>query len=90
MHKPCDITSHPMPAATDYNCAMGNTILSTLPGHSQLRRLVALRNIAVAAQLITLAAVWKILELDLDWLPMLLTIATLGAINLFTLSATTQ
>lgn len=59
--------------------------LSSLPGHSQLRRLVALRGIAVAAQLVTLAAVWKILEINLDWQPMLLAIATLAAINLFSL-----
>jgi two-component system sensor histidine kinase RegB len=62
---------------------MNSMILSSLPGHSQLRRLIALRNIAVAAQLITLAVVWKILELELDWPPMLLTIATLASLNLF-------
>ncbi|MGA7751138.1 MAG: ATP-binding protein [Gallionella sp.] len=76
--------SHPMHVSTDYNCNMSSTILSSLPGHSQLRRLVALRSIAVAAQLITLAAVWKFLELVLDWQTMLLTIAALAAINLFT------
>lgn len=59
-------------------------MLSALSGHNQLRRLVALRGIAVAAQLITLAAVWKLLELALDWQTMLLTIAVLAAINLFT------
>jgi len=62
---------------------MDNTILSSLPGHSQLRRLVALRSMAVTAQLLTLAAVWKILELELDWQPMLLTIAALAAFNLY-------
>jgi two-component system sensor histidine kinase RegB len=62
---------------------MSSTILSSLPGHSQLRRLVALRGIAVAAQLITLAVVWKFLGLELDWQPMLLTIAILASINLF-------
>ena len=62
---------------------MSSTILSSLPGHDQLRRYVALRNIAIIAQLITLAVVWKILELELDWQPMLLTIATLASINLF-------
>ena len=62
---------------------MSSTILSSLPGHDQLRRYVALRNIAIIAQLITLAVVWKILELGLDWQPMLLTIATLASINLF-------
>ncbi len=62
---------------------MNSTILSSLPGHSQLRRLVVLRSIAVVTQLITLTVVWKILEIELDWQPMLLTIATLVAINLF-------
>ncbi|MGC2047437.1 MAG: ATP-binding protein, partial [Gallionella sp.] len=57
--------------------------LSSLPGHSELRRLVALRSIAVTAQLITLAVTWKILKLELDWPPMLLTIATLASLNLF-------
>jgi len=62
---------------------MHSAILSSLPGHSQLRRLVALRSVAIAAQLLTLAAVWKILELELDWQPMLLSIATLASLNLF-------
>jgi two-component system sensor histidine kinase RegB len=56
----------------------------SLPGHSQLRRLVALRSVAVIVQLVTLTAVWQILELALDWLPMLLTTAALAAINLLT------
>lgn len=63
---------------------MNATILSSLPGHSQLRRLVALRGMAIAAQLLTLAAVWKVLELELNWQPMLLTVATLAGINLLT------
>ena len=63
---------------------MNSTILSALPGHSQLRRLVALRSIAVAAQFITLAVVWKILQLELIWQPMLLIIAALATINFFT------
>jgi len=63
---------------------MGNTIPFSLSGHSQLRRLVALRSMVIAAQLLTLWAVWKVLELELDWQPMLLAIATLAAINLFT------
>jgi two-component system sensor histidine kinase RegB len=62
---------------------MSNSILSSLPGHSQLRRLVALRSMAVTAQLLTLWAVWNVLELDMDWQPMLLTVAALAAINFF-------
>ncbi len=81
---PSDNLSHPHVSLSDYNCAMDSTILSSLPGHSQLRRLVALRGIAVVAQLITLAVVWKILELELEWQPMLLAIMALVSINLFT------
>lgn len=64
-----------------YNSGMTSTILSSLPGHSQLRRLIVLRNMAIVAQLLTLAAVWKILELELNWRPMLLTIAALAVVN---------
>ncbi len=64
-----------------YNKRMNNTILSSLPGHSQLRRLVTLRSMAVVAQLLMLGAVWKWLELELDWQPMLLTVFSLAAIN---------
>jgi len=80
-----DNMPHPPAHRCAYNKRMGNTILSSLPGHNQLRRLVALRGMAVAAQLLTLAAVWKILELELDWQPMLLAIAGLVLANLFTL-----
>ena len=63
---------------------MNSTMLSAFPGHSPLRRLVALRCIAVVAQLVTLAIVWKILEMELNWQPMLLTIAALASINFLT------
>lgn len=63
---------------------MNSTILSSLPGHNQLRRLANLRSVAVAAQLLALAATWKILELELDWQPMLLAIAALAIVNLLT------
>jgi two-component system sensor histidine kinase RegB len=59
-------------------------IYTPLPGHVQLRRLVNLRSFAVAAQLITLSGAWKILGLNLEWLPMLIVIATLAALNFFT------
>ncbi len=61
---------------------MHNTILSSLPGHGQLSRLVSLRNLAITVQLVVLALVWKFLELELDWQPMLLTVASLAIINL--------
>ncbi len=55
--------------------------ISSLAGHSLLRRLIALRGIAVAVQLLTLLGSWKILELKLDWLPMLLSMAVLALFN---------
>lgn len=76
--------SHPRRRCCDYNCAMKGTLLPSLPGLSQLRRLVVLRNIAIAAQLATLLAAWKMLKLQLDWPPMLLTVAMLGLLNLLT------
>lgn len=57
----------------------------SLPGHTQLRRLVNLRSVEVAAQLLTLLAVWKLLAIELNWMTMLACIATLAAINVFTL-----
>lgn len=74
--------SHHLNHGSDYNYQMN--LLSSLPGHVQLRRLINLRSFAVAAQLVTLFAAWKILELDLEWLPMLIVIATLATINFFT------
>ena len=53
-------------------------------GHSHLRRLVLLRAIAVAAQCATLALVYDILEINLQWLPMLATVGALALLNLFT------
>ncbi len=69
----------------NYNRNMDNLIFSPRTGHSQLRRLVALRGVAVAAQLITLIAVFKILELNLNWQPMLQAITALALINLLTM-----
>ena len=53
-------------------------------GHSHLRRLVLLRCIAVAVQCATLALVYRFLEMDLRWLPMLVTVGALVALNLLT------
>ncbi|MDO8351068.1 MAG: ATP-binding protein [Gallionella sp.] len=60
-------------------------LFSSLPGHIQLRRLVNLRSMTVTAQLLTLLAAWQILEMDLQWLPMLTSIAALTLINILTL-----
>lgn len=50
-----------------------------------MRRVITLRGIAVIAQLLTLGAVWKFLELDLEWQPMLLTVFTLAVITVLSL-----
>ena len=60
-------------------------ILSSLPGHIQLRRLASLRSLTVAAQLFALWLAWRVLKLDLSWIAMLLVIALLAAVNLLTL-----
>ena len=57
--------------------------LSSHTGLSHLRRLVVLRSMAVAAQLLTLVVVDEVLELELSFQPMLLAIAALAVINLF-------
>ena len=75
--------THPNFPRFDYNLAMN--IFSSLPGHIQLRRLVNLRSLAITAQLFTLWVTWRALKLELQWLPMLAGIATLVAINFFTL-----
>ncbi len=65
------------------------TVMNSLPftaqtGHSQLRRLVSLRTIAVAAQCTMLALVYRFLEMELQWLPMFGAIAALAGLNLLT------
>lgn len=83
--EPCGKMPHPNVPPRVYNPRMINSMLSTLPGHSQLRRLLNLRSLAVAAQLLTLLAVRQGLDMQLEWLPMLATIATLATFNLFSL-----
>ena len=83
-HKDCGNLSQRKTSGCVYNHTMDYTLLSSLPGHGQLRRLAILRVIAIVAQLLTLACVWKLLEMELDWQPMLLSIAALAAINLLT------
>ncbi|MBI3221530.1 MAG: HAMP domain-containing histidine kinase [Nitrosomonadales bacterium] len=56
----------------------------TQTGHSHLRRLVLLRFIAITTQCATLALAHRFLAMELPWLPMLITIASLAALNLFT------
>lgn len=59
-------------------------LFAALPDHAQLHRLVNLRTLAILAQLLALLAAWKILELKLNWLPMLIGITLLGMVNFLT------
>ena len=61
--------------------AMNHSLLSAQTGHTQLRRLFWLRNVAIAAQCITLLLVYRFLSRDLSWLPMLSAIAFLALLN---------
>lgn len=63
---------------------MNPSISSAQTGHSHLRRLVLLRAIAVATQCATLALVYRFLEMELQWLPMLAAVAALAVLNLLT------
>lgn len=62
--------------------SMNSSPLASQTGHAQLQRLIALRAIAVFAQCATLVFVHYFLEMNLDWLPMLVCIATLATFNL--------
>ena len=48
--------------------------LTTQTGHSHLQRLVILRCIAVVAQCAALGLVYRFLDMELQWLPMLVAI----------------
>lgn len=63
---------------------MNQSMFSIQTGHSHLRRLVLLRAIAVVGQCATLALVYRVLEIELEWLPMIATIAGLVVLNLLT------
>ena len=57
---------------------------TTRAGLSHLRRLVVLRGIAIGVQSATLTWAYYFLEMELQWLPMLVTIALLVLLNIFT------
>jgi len=60
------------------------TLFAGQPAHHHLRRLVALRGIAIAAQCLVLALAYAVLDMHLPWLPLLATVAMLAALNLLT------
>lgn len=63
---------------------MKSFLFAGQPGRTHLRRLVALRSIAIAAELVTLLLVQRLLGMSLPWPPVLAVIAALAALNLFT------
>ena len=65
-----------------YNCGMN--LFASQTGHHHLRRLVALRGIAIAAQCTALALAHPLLDIQLPWLPLLATVAALSALALLT------
>ncbi len=60
------------------------SLFTSQTGHHHLRRLVALRGIAIAAQCAVLALAWTVLELQLPWLPLFATVAALLVLDLLT------
>ncbi len=59
-------------------------LFTSQTGHHHLRRLVALRGIAIAAQCIALALARTVLDIHLPWPPLYATVAALLALDLFT------
>src|SRR5487761_2276790 len=61
---------------------MNSIFLAIQTGHAQLKRLIALRTIAIFAQCAMLALADFLLDITLPWLPMLTCIALLAVFNL--------
>jgi two-component system, sensor histidine kinase RegB len=62
---------------------MKSSLFASQTGHHHLRRLVALRGIAVAAQCLVLALAYYVLDMQLPWLPLFAVILALAGLNLF-------
>lgn len=60
---------------------MKPSLLTVQTGHTQLRRLFWLRSVAIVAQCATLFLLYQLLSRDLSWLPMLIAIGFLAALN---------
>jgi len=74
-------------------CRIGNPVKSRTmnsspfaaqTGHSHLRRLLWLRTIAIVAQCATLLLVFRFLQMELQWLPMIATVVAQSVLNLLT------
>lgn len=64
---------------------MNSFLLTANTGHAQLKRLIELRAIAVLSQFATLVWAHYFLKMELHWLPMLICIAVLATVNIFSL-----
>jgi len=62
---------------------MNLSLLASQTGYAQLKRLIALRTLAILAQGVTLLLVRYVLKIQLPWTPMLICIALLTMFNLF-------
>lgn len=63
---------------------MNGSPFAAQTGHSHLRRLLWLRAIAIVAQSAALTLAYQYLGMELQWLPMIATVAALSALNLLT------
>jgi two-component system sensor histidine kinase RegB len=63
---------------------MNQSLLAAQTGHTQLRRLFWLRNVAIAAQCVMLLLVYRFLSADLAWAPMLAAVAGSATLNVWT------
>jgi len=62
---------------------MNLSLLASQTGYAQLKRLIALRALAILAQGLTLLLVRYVLKVQLPWTPMLICIGLLATFNLF-------
>lgn len=63
---------------------MNSSPFAAQTGHSHLRRLLWLRAIAIVAQGAALTLAYRVLGMELEWPPMIATVAALTALNLLT------
>lgn len=83
-HPPATCLRLPPAQAAGKMRRMNHSLFITETGHSQLRRLFWLRNMAIAAQALTLWLVYRFLSEEMAWLPMLAAVGLLILLNAYT------
>jgi two-component system, sensor histidine kinase RegB len=73
---------HTFTAAAVKIAGMKSSLFAGQTGHHHLRRLIALRGIAVAAQCLVLALAYYVLDMHLPWPPLFAVIVALFTLNL--------